>query len=420
VLAEAVEEAVVFMAGGFRWVCFLKECLGRRTRGLVRHGNTLARIAGGLNAKEPTISAKAAGVVEKVGAGEFACRAGVLCADLGATFTRSMNTVAASENRRVVILIYPCVRELGVAGIVDVFSSANELLPEERRYRIEYVCTEKTPPSLQGMYGQQMRDGLHYSDFKGKIDTLIVPGGSGVVQESAKPALLKWLKKQAGGTRRVSSACIGAFLLAKAGVLNGRRATTHWAFAGQLAKEFPEVKVDPEPIWVRDGNVYTSAGGTSAIDLSLALLEEDHGRKIALEVARILVVFLCRPGGQSQFSASLKEQTTESRPLRDLQIWMLDHVADDLSVPALAAKVAMSERNFQRVFTREMGKSPAQYVEEIRIEAVRRKLERSTQGMEEIADACGFGSADVMGRSFARRLKVTPAEYRARFRSSGI
>jgi transcriptional regulator GlxA family with amidase domain len=330
-----------------------------------------------------------------------------------------MNATASASNRRIVILMYPCVRELGVAGIVDVFSSANEMLPEERRYQIEYVSTEKTP-GTEGMYGQQMRAGRHYSELKGKVDTLIVPGGSGVVRESEKPPLLKWLKKQAGGTRRVSSACIGAFILAKAGVLDGRRATTHWAYARQMAEEFPAVKVDPEPIWVKDGNVYTSAGGTSAIDLSLALLEEDHGRKIALEVARMLVVFLCRPGNQAQFSVSLQDQTTENRPLRDLQIWMLDHVADDLSVPVLAARAAMSERNFQRVFTREMGKSPAHYVEEIRVEAVRRKLERSTQGMGEIATACGFNSADVMARSFMRQLKTTPAEYRARFRSSGI
>lgn len=326
---------------------------------------------------------------------------------------------SAPSNRRIVILIYPCVRELGVAGIVDVFSSANELLPEDRRYQIEYVTTAKEPET-EGMYGQQMRGGRHYSTLKGKVDTLIVPGGSGVVRESAKPPLLRWLKKQAGESRRVSSACIGAFLLAEAGLLDGRRATTHWAFANQLSREFPAVKVEPDPIWVKDGNVYTSAGGTSAIDLSLALLEEDHGRKIALEVARFLVVFLCRPGSQAQFSVSLREQATENRPLRDLQIWMQDHVGEDLSVPALAARAAMSERNFQRVFTRELGKSPAHYVEEIRIEAVRRKLERSTQGMEEIADACGFNSADVMGRSFLRQLKCTPAEYRARFRSSGI
>ncbi|MGC4071463.1 MAG: GlxA family transcriptional regulator [Nibricoccus sp.] len=325
----------------------------------------------------------------------------------------------ASSNRRVVILLYPRVRELDVAGIVDVFSSANAILPEERRYQIEYVSTEKTP-QLDGMYGLGLRAGPHYSSLKGKIDTLIVPGGIGIETSRTTPALLKWLRKQATSSRRIGSVCVGAFLLAQAGLLDGRRATTHWAFARKMSDEFPSVKVDPDPIWVKDGATYTSAGATSGIDLSLALVEEDHGRKLALEVARMLVVFLCRPGSQAQFSVSLREQTTESRPLRDLQIWMIENLTHDLSVPVLAARAAMSERNFQRIFTRELGKSPAHYVEEIRIEAVRRKLERSTQGMEEIASACGFGSGDVMTRSFTRQLKVTPAEYRARFRSSGI
>lgn len=324
-----------------------------------------------------------------------------------------------ASNRRVVIVMYPRVRELDVAALVDVFSSANAILPEERRYQIEFVSTEKTP-GVDGMYGLGLRSGPHYSTLKGHVDTLLVPGGIGVETGRTATALLKWLRKQAGASRRVGSVCVGAFLLAEAGLLNGRKATTHWAFASRMAGEFPKVRVDSEPIWVKDGNLYTSAGATSGIDLSLALVEEDHGRKVALEVARMLVVFLCRPGNQAQFSVSLQEQTTENRPLRDLQVWMLDHLAEDLSVPALAGRAAMSERNFQRVFTRELGKSPKHYVEEIRLEAVRRKLERSTQGMEEIAAACGYNSADVMGRSFVRQLKVTPAEYRARFRSSGI
>lgn len=323
----------------------------------------------------------------------------------------------AASNRRLVILMYPRVRELDVAGAVDVFSSANTLLPEDRRYQIELLSTENDS-ELNGMYGLQLRGGPHYSTFRGEIDTLLVPGGVGIESSRTKPALLKWLRVQAGSSRRVGSICVGAFLLAEAGLLEGRRATTHWAFADKLAEQFPTVTVDPEPIWVKDGRFYSAAGATSGIDLCLALLEEDHGRKLALEVARMLVVFLCRPGSQAQFSVSLREQTTESRPLRDLQIWMLDHLTDDLSVPVLASRAAMSERNFQRVFTREMGKSPAHYVEEIRIEAVRRKLERSTQSMEEIASACGFSSADVMSRSFFRQLKVTPVEYRARFRTS--
>lgn len=322
-------------------------------------------------------------------------------------------------NRRIVILLYPKVRELDVAGVVDVFSSANQLLPEERRYQIDYISTEQEE-QLEGMHGMHIRSGMHYSLMKGKVDTLLVPGGLGVGASRATTPLLKWLKRQAKDSRRIGSVCVGAFLLAEAGLLNGRRATTHWAYARQLAEEFPEIKVDPDPIWVKDGIFYSSAGATSGIDLSLAMVEEDHGRKVALEVARQLVVFLCRPGNQAQFSISLQEQMTEHRPLRDLQIWMLEHLSADLSIPALAARAAMSERNFQRVFTREVGKSPAQYVEGIRIEAVRRKLERSIHGMEEIAAACGFSCADVMGRSFMRQLQITPAEYRARFRSSGI
>lgn len=328
-----------------------------------------------------------------------------------------MNAVVS--NRRVVILMFPRVRELDVAGLVDVFSSANAILPEERRYTIDYAATDEKP-QLDGMFGLGMRSGPHYRSIKGPVDTLLVPGGNGDALANPRPALLSWVRKQAVKTRRVGSVCTGAWLLAAAGLLDGRRATTHWAYARQLAARFPAVKVDPDPIWIKDGNIYSSAGATSGIDLSLALVEEDHGRKIALEVARMLVVFLCRPGNQAQFSVSLQDQTTERRPLRELQIWMLEHLADDLSVPVLAARAAMSERNFQRVFTRELGKSPAHYVEEIRIEAVRRKLERSTQSMEEIASVCGFNSADVMTRSFMRQLKTTPAEYRARFRSSGI
>ncbi|HEY1082571.1 MAG TPA: GlxA family transcriptional regulator [Prosthecobacter sp.] len=325
----------------------------------------------------------------------------------------------AASLRRIVILMYPRVRELDVAGVTDVFSSANTLLPPDRRYQITYVSTGEEG-HLEGMYGMGLRCGPHYSTIRGHVDTVIVPGGIGSELTVPPAQLLTWLQRQAKTARRVGSVCTGAWLLAQAGLLDGRRATTHWAYARDLASTFPKVKVDPDPIWVKDGCFYSSAGATSGIDLSLALVEEDHGRKIALEVARMLVVFLCRPGSQAQFSVSLRDQTTENRPIKDLQVWMQENLSGDLSVPVLAVKAAMSERNFQRVFTREMGMSPSLYVEEMRIEAVRRKLERSTQGMEEIAQACGFGSADVMGRSFMRLVKITPTEYRARFRSSGI
>lgn len=323
-----------------------------------------------------------------------------------------------AANRRVVLLAMPPVRELDLVGIVDVFASANRLLPADRRYRIE-IATTSREVNIEGMQGLSFAGGKHYSAVRGEIDTLLVPGGEGVETKVPKPAVLAWLRRQAGSARRVGSICTGAFLLAHAGLFDGRRVTTHWAFAKELAGRFPAVKVDPVPIWIREEKFYSSAGVTSGIDLCLALLEEDHGRAIALEVARKLVVFLCRPGNQAQFSVSLQQQATENRPLRDLQMWILDHLDADLSIPVLAAQVAMSERNFQRVFTREIGVSPARYVEEVRIEAVRRKLERSTESMEEIAAACGYGSADVMARSFHRQLDSTPAEYRSRFRSSG-
>ena len=316
--------------------------------------------------------------------------------------------------------MYPRMREMDVASVTDVFSTANTLLPASKQYRICHASTVESDP-LDGMYGLGFRNnGMHYTAVRGPVDTLIVPGGMGTELTDPPPKLVKWMQKQGQNARRVGSVCTGAWLLAQAGLLDGRRATTHWAWAKQLASTFPKVNVDADPIWVKDGNIYTSAGATSGIDLSLALVEEDHGRKVALEVARQLVVFLCRPGNQAQFSVSLRDQNTEDRLLSDLQIWMQEHLAADLSVPALADKAMMSERNFQRVFTREIGMPPSQYVEQIRIEAARRKLERSTRGMEEIAMACGYNSADVMGRSFLRQLKITPTEYRSRFRSSGI
>jgi transcriptional regulator GlxA family with amidase domain len=270
------------------------------------------------------------------------------------------------------------------------------------------------------MCGLSLYCDADFLSFRGKIDTLLVPGGIGVEEGEPDAAAVRWLQQAATQSRRVGSICTGAFLLARAGLLDGRRVATHWAFAGELAKRYPKVTVDPEPIWAQDDNFYTSAGVTAGIDLSLALLEEDHGAALALEVARVLVVFLRRPGNQAQFSVSLGKQSLERNPLRELRIWMAEHLAADLSIPALARRVAMSPRNFQRVFTSAAGKSPAHYVEELRIETARRLLERTTQSMDEIADHCGFGSADVLSRAFTRVLHLTPGEYRGRFRSSGI
>jgi transcriptional regulator GlxA family with amidase domain len=323
--------------------------------------------------------------------------------------------------KRVVFFGLPPVRELDLIGAIDVFATANQLAGGKPLYDLKVVSAEIVKGGrIAGMFGVYLSCDGNYRSFKREIDTLLVPGGLGVEEKSVSPAAIQWLRKAATRSRRVGSICTGTFLLARAGLLDGRRPATHWRFAAELAKRYPKVKVDPEPIWIQDGNFYTSAGVASGIDLSLALLEEDHGAALALEVARIMVVFLKRPGNQAQFSVSLAAQKTERKPLHELRVWMAEHLTADLSVEALAQRVAMSQRNFQRVFTAEAGKPPARYVEELRIEAARRYLERTTQSLDEIADRCGFGSADVMGRVFVRLLNSTPGEYRGRFGSSGI
>jgi transcriptional regulator GlxA family with amidase domain len=209
--------------------------------------------------------------------------------------------------------------------------------------------------------------------------------------------------------------CSGAFLLAEAGLLDGRRATTHWSVCHTLADRYPAVTVEAEPIYVRDGDVWTSAGVTAGMDLALALVEEDHGRDVALEIARRFVLFLRRPGTQAQFSAQLAAQWAERDVLREIQSHVAEHPDDDLSVEALAARAGMSVRNFARSFRAEVGTTPARYVEGVRIEAARRRLEESDEGVESVAASCGFGTAETMRRSFIRALRVPPAEYRRRF-----
>jgi transcriptional regulator GlxA family with amidase domain len=230
---------------------------------------------------------------------------------------------------------------------------------------------------------------------------------------------LDWLRLQSARSRRFGSICTGAFILAKAGLLDGRRATTHWNWARELAQDYPRVAVDPNPIYIRDGGCFTSAGVTAGIDLCLALVEEDLGRRLALRIAQMMVVFLRRPGGQSQFSATLEAQTHESPPLGDLLAWLPDHLRQDLSVDALARRAAMSPRNFTRLFKHELGKTPAQHVEDLRLEAARRQLESTARSANEIADVCGLASAEVLRRMFQRRLRVTPGRYRASFGPSG-
>ncbi len=231
-------------------------------------------------------------------------------------------------------------------------------------------------------------------------------------------ALIDWLREAAGRVRRIASVCTGAFLLAEAGLLDGRRATTHWRYCDALAAAFPAIDVEPDAIHVRDGNIYSSAGVTAGMDLALALVEADYDRTLALAVARDKVMFLKRPGGQSQFSAALAAQDDDEGPFGTLQYWIFDNLDADLSVPSLADRVAMSPRNFARVFARRTGTTPAKFVESARLESSRRRLEDSSAPLDGIARACGFGNAERLRKAFQRRFRVTPQDYRRRFRAS--
>jgi transcriptional regulator GlxA family with amidase domain len=254
-------------------------------------------------------------------------------------------------------------------------------------------------------------------ELRGPIDTLIVAGGFGVYDAVEDGGLIRWIRSAAKRSRRVTSVCSGSFLLARAGLLEGKRATTHWSSCAELARRHPEVEVDPNPIFVHDGDVWTSAGVTSGMDLALALVEDDLGREVALEVARWLVLFLQRPGGQAQFSSHLQSQLAERMPLRELQGWIADNLDGDLRVEALAERAAMSPRNFARAFRREVGMTPAAYVTELRVESARQRLEGGSEPIENVAASCGFGTPETMRRAFARRMGVPPADYRARFRT---
>ncbi|MFC8450619.1 GlxA family transcriptional regulator [Kitasatospora sp. NPDC057223] len=314
--------------------------------------------------------------------------------------------------RSVLIVLFEGVQSLDVTGPLEVFAGGGAAAGRPDAYRVRTA-------SLAGA-GVRTGSGLRLLPdedlaLAGPPHTLVVPGGAGTADPD--PALVRRIAELAAGAQRVVSVCTGAFLLAEAGLLAGRRATTHWAYCDALARRYPDTEVDPEPVYVRDGHVASSAGVTAGIDLALALVEEDHGRDAALLVARHLVMFLRRPGGQAQFSTQLAAQLAERQPLRDVQVWIAGHPDADLSVDALAARAALSPRQFARAFRAEVGVSPGRYVDGVRLEAARRRLEDSAGGIEEIARACGYGTAESMRRAFVRTLGVPPVDYRRHFRT---
>jgi len=323
--------------------------------------------------------------------------------------------------RRVVCVAFPDVQVLDVTGPLEVFGRAARLLVEQGKRRDLSYSVEIAGPAagpIATSSGFSILADRRFRDVRGNVDTLLVAGGRGSSRAAQDRSLLAWLTRIAPRVRRLGSVCTGTFILAAAGLLDGRRATTHWASCERLARTYPRIRVESDPIFIRDGAIYTSAGVTAGMDLALAMVEEDFGRGVALGVARQLVMFLQRPGGQSQFSTQLAVQTTDRQPLRELVGWIADHLDDDLSVPALAARAGMSPRHFARVFAAELQMTPARFVELHRVEAARRRLEESSDGVERVAATCGFGSAEAMRRAFLRTVRVSPADYRNRFRSS--
>lgn len=332
----------------------------------------------------------------------------------------SISQVQAAEVkvRPIAIVAFDGVELVDLTGPTDVFALTNlgvqqSGVSKEPVYPIQVLA--KKPGLVTTSSGLRIHAEGTYGGLRDDIDTLLIPGSPDVSAVLSDPALQEWVCAMSTRVRRLVSVCTGAFLLAKTGLLDGRRATTHWAYCDRLAADYPKVTVEPDRIFVRDGLISTSGGITSGIDLALSLVEEDWGREMALLGARYMVVFLKRPGGQSQFSGYLVSEATHHPDLRKLQMWIMEHPADDLRIEVLAERMAMSPRNFARIFQTETGMTPAKFVEKARIDAARHFLGSSDHRIETVAVVSGFGDAERMRRAFIRNLGVNPHDYRARF-----
>lgn len=314
--------------------------------------------------------------------------------------------------RTVLVVLFDGVQSLDVTGPLEVFTGAAAAAGDPGAYTVRTASPGGAP--VRTSSGLTVVPDLDLAAAP-RPHTLVVPGGRGTREPDTR--VLDWLREHGPAAERLVSVCTGALLLAGAGLLDGRRATTHWSVCEHFAREYPRVDVDPDPIYVRDGRISTSAGVTAGIDLALALVEEDLGRDVALTVARHLVVFLRRPGNQAQFSAQLAAQTARRDPLREVQHWVTEHPGADLSVEALAGRAALSPRHFARAFQAETGTTPGRYVERVRLEHARRLLEDTADPVARVARACGYGTPEAMRRAFVKALGVAPAEYRRRFRT---
>ncbi len=320
--------------------------------------------------------------------------------------------------RHVIIVAYDGVQALDVTGPHEVFAAAGQAaasLGRAGRYRVTVASgrggTVRTESGLE-------LGSVRLAECAEAIDTLVVPGGGGALAASADAGLVAFVRAAAPASRRVATVCSGAFIGAAAGLLDGRRVTTHWAVAQELSDRYPAVEVDPDPIYLRDGKYWSSAGVTAGIDLALALVQEDLGNRVAQLLARLLVMFLHRPGGQTQFAAPVWVPRAERSAVRAVQAMVESVPEGDHRVPALAAAASMSVRHFTRVFTAEVGQSPGRFVERVRAEAARRELESGEDTLEVVAARCGLGSAETLRRVFHRHLGVAPDAYRQRFRTA--
>jgi transcriptional regulator GlxA family with amidase domain len=322
--------------------------------------------------------------------------------------------------RTVYIVVFPGAEILDITGPLEVFAFANIMLQQEGvitepAYQIELLAEK--PGLLRTSCGLRIFADRAYSEVTDGIDTLLIAGAPDVNSILCDPLLTDWIQTVAPRVRRVASVCTGAFLLANSGLLDGRRATSHWAYCKRLAQDYPSVRVEPDQIFIREGAISTSGGITSGIDLAMAMVEEDWGRKVALSVAQYLVVFVKRPGGQSQFSAYIPTEASRRPDLRDLQAWIMGHPTEDLGVEILADRMAMSPRNFARTFLSETGMTPAKFVETARIDAARQHLVNTELPVDVVAEKSGFRDPEQMRRAFLQQLGVNPHDYRARFSS---
>jgi transcriptional regulator GlxA family with amidase domain len=324
--------------------------------------------------------------------------------------------ISALPSRRVVLIATPSAQSLEVSGPVEVFAKAEQKLREAGRERAPAYSVEIVSATddlaIRSDSGLTILASRSYAAIDYEIDTLLVAGGLQIWSGAKAPNFLQWLRRHAPRARRFGSVCTGAFVLAEAGLLNGKRVTTHWSFCQQLQDQYPKVVVDSQPIFVRHGSIYTSAGVASGIDLALAMVEEDLGLDIALRIARALVLFVRRSSGQNQFSTALAFQASERIPLRELPIYVIEHLKEPLTIENLAKRVCMSLRNFSRVFAEEFGETPANFVEQLRLETARRLVEESVHSLDEIAEECGLGSVETLRRLFKRHFRTTPAKLR--------